>query len=168
MHNLNDKPASSASASTPPGDGAQSAHAAQGSPFPKAGDAAGADASAGAPLPSTKQAVDGAHDAVDSVAQAADDFFKRLIEGVRAAIDKLADATGPTVERIAGALSNPTGKASSLLGQASDKKEAWLSDARDIVREHPIAAIAVALAAGAVYARLTAPPRLDPHDGMDN
>ena len=129
---------------------------------------AGAAASAGSLCASPKRAVDDAHDAVDGAAQAGDDFVKRLVDGAHAAIDKLGDAAGPTVDRIAGALSNPSAKASSLVGQAGDKKDAWLSDVRDIARKHPIAAIAVALAAGAVYAKLTAPPSGGSPDGVDD
>lgn len=135
------------------------APSAQPIPFPKAGDAVLAGASADSTAASVT--------AVDDAAQAGDDFVKRLVEGAHAAIDKLADAAGPTVDRIASALSNPSAKASNLLGQAGDKKDAWVSDVRDIVREHPIAAIAVALAAGAVYVRLTATPSRDLRDGLD-
>ena len=140
------------------------ASSAQPTPFPKGSEAG----SAGAPLANAKQAVDDAHDAVDRGAQDGDDFVRRLVEGAHAAIDKLADAAGPTVDRIASALSNPAAKASSLLGQAGDKKDAWVSDVRDIVREHPIAAIAVALAAGAIYVKLNATPSRDPRDGLDD
>ena len=136
------------------------APSAKSAPFPKA--------SAGAFVPSPKQAVDGDHDAVDSSARAGDELVKRLVEGAHAAIDNLADVAGPTVDRIADALSNPSGKASSLVGQASDQSGAWVSDVRDIVREHPIAAIAVALAAGAVFVKLTATPSHDPRDGLDD
>lgn len=82
-------------------------------------------------------------------------------------IDELADAAGPTVDRIAAAFSSRSGKALGLLGRADDKKDASISEARDIVREHPIAAIAIALAASAVYAKLTA-RRRDSRDGLDD
>lgn len=159
MQNPDDKPSSGSAAISP---------SAQPTPFPKAGDAASAGTSAGSPAESSKRAVNDAGNAVIGATKAGDDFVKRLVEGAHAAIDKLADAAGPTVDRIAGAFSDPSGKASSLLGQAGDKKDAWVSDVRDIVREHPIAAIAVALAAGAVYVKLTAAPSRDLRDGLDD
>ena len=155
MQNPDDKPSSGSAAIAP---------SAQPTPFSKAGDTA----SSGSPAASRTRAVDDAHEAVDGAAQAGDDFVKRLVEGAHAAIDKFADVAGPTVGRIAGTFSNPSGKASDLLGHAGGRKDAWVSDVRDIVREHPIAAIAVALAAGAVYAKLTAAPNRDPRDGLDD
>lgn len=170
MQNLNDQPASSGSEAVPPRNDAPGAMAAQPTPFPKAGDATAAatGASDGPHAASSKRSIGDAHESVEDSANAGDDFVKRIVEGAHAAIDKLADAAGPTVDRIAQALSNPSGKASSLMGQAGDRKDAWISDVRDIVREHPIAAIAVALAAGAVYVKLTATPGREARDGLDD
>ena len=168
MHNLNDKPASSGGSANASSAGAPGAQAAQPTAFPKAGDARAADALGSSAAASAKPPVGGAHDAVAGAASAGDDIVKRLVEGAHAAIDKLADAAGPTVDRIAGALSNPSARASDLLDQAGDKTGAWIADVRDIVRERPIAAIAVALAAGAIYARLTSAPSRDPRDGLDD
>ena len=165
MPNLNDKTASSGIAASA---GAPGAHASEPTPFPKTGDAQPAGGGAGTVTVGEKSAVEAAHDALDGAANAGDDIVKRLVEGAHAAIDKLADAAGPTLDRIAGAFSNPSAKASELLGQAGEKKDAWIADVRDIVRERPIAAIAVALAAGAIYARLTAAPSRDPRDGLDD
>lgn len=135
-------------------------------PIPFARSSAAASAS---PLgASRKQAFDDAHHAVDGAAQAGDDLLRRFVDGAHAAIDELADAAGPTVDHIAGALSNPSAKASNLLSETGDKKDAWASNVRDIVREHPIAAIAIALAAGAVYAKFTAAPSRDPRHGLDD
>ena len=92
---------------------------------------------------------------MQDAAKASEDFVRRLVQGAHSAIDRLADAAGPTVDRITGALSNPSAKASGLLEQAGGKKDEWIGEVRDIVRERPIAAIAVALAAGLLYAKLT-------------
>ena len=143
--------------------GAAVASSAQPAPFPKGSEAG----SVGAPLANATQAIADAHDAVDRGEQAGDDFVKRLVEGAHAAIDKLADVAGPTVDRIAAAFFNPSGKASSA-GQSGDEQGSWLSDVKDIAREHPIATAAVALAAGAIYMKFTATPRRDPRDGLDD
>lgn len=164
MHNPNDKPVSSTSAAIPP----KEAHVAQPVLSPKAGDATAAGSPVNPVTATSKCSSDDARGAVDGAAHVGDAFVKWLVKGAHPAIDKLADAAGSTVDRIAGALSSPSAKASGLLGQARETKGAWISDVRDIVREHPIAAIAVALAAGAVYVRLTAGPSSDLHDGLDD
>lgn len=143
--------------------GAAVASSAQPKLFPN-GPEAGSE---GAPLAKAQHAADNAHDAVDRGAQAGDDFFRLLVEGAHAAIDKLADVAGPTVDRIAAAFSKPSGKASSA-GQSDDERGTWLSDVKDIAREHPIATVAVALAAGAIYMKLTATPSRDPRHGLDD
>lgn len=104
---------------------------------------------------------DAAHDAVDQASQAGDAFVKRLVDGAHAAIDRLADAAGPAFDRFASAFANPSGKLSDIAGQASDKKDEWVGGARDIIRENPFAAIATALAVGAIYVKLTSARRRD-------
>ena len=93
--------------------------------------------------------------------------MKRLVSGAHAAIDKLADAATPTIDRLKGTFSNPSDKLSKLADQAGEKKDAWVSDVRDIVRENPLAAIATALAVGAIYIKLTSNPRRTPADRDD-
>ena len=122
---------------------------------------------AGRPVTGPRPFVDGANDAVDHGAQAGEDFVKRLVEGAHVAIDKLADMAGPTVDRIAGAFSNSSEKVSSV-GQGRNEEDSWLSDVKGIVREHPVTAVAVALAAGAVFLKLTAPASRNPRDGLDD
>lgn len=106
-----------------------------------------------------KNAADAAHDAVDEASHAGEDFVQRLVDSAHSAIDKLADVAGPAVGRLAGAFGNPSEKLSKLAGQAGDRKDEWVGDVRDIVRENPLAAVAAALAVGAIYIKLTSQPR---------
>ena len=104
---------------------------------------------------------------MDRGAQAGDDFVKRLVEGPTPPSTSSPDAAGPTVDRIAAAFSSPSGKSSSA-GQSGDEQGSWLADVKDIARAHPIATVAVALAAAAIYMKLTATPSGDPRDGLDD
>jgi hypothetical protein len=105
-----------------------------------------------------------AQDAVDKTSRAGDAFVKRLVDGAHAAIDKLADAAGPAVDRLANTFANPSAKVSGLAGQVSDKKDKWVSDARDIIRENPLVAVATALAVGAICVQLRSSPRRHDRD----
>ena len=130
-----------------------------------------------APFPTASQAQDRAGAASGSQSHAetsigpqdgasapGDDFVRRLVEGAHAAIDRLAEKAGPAVDSLAGAFASRSDGLSGL----GAKRDEWIGDARDIIRENPLAAIAAALAVGAIYVKLTSPSRRVRDDGLDD
>lgn len=92
----------------------------------------------------TSDASSGLRDTVDRVAQSAHN-----------AIDRVAAKAGPALE---GMQSAATTAAQSLQDKAAtfgEMEQAWVESARKTVRENPLAAVAVAVAAGLLISRLT-------------
>ena len=78
-----------------------------------------------------------------------------LSEGATATVDKVASGAHQAVDRIAAAANS----AASQFGVKGEEllaaKEKLLDSARDYVREKPVTALAIALAAGFILSRLT-------------
>ncbi len=135
------------------------------------------DSPRAAPFPTASQAQDraGAGSGVQSPAKASDgrpdgasapgdDFVRRLVEEAHAAIDRLAGKAGPAVDSLAGAFAS---RSDGLSGMGA-KRDKWIGEARDLIRENPLAAIVTALAVGAIYVKLTSPSRRVRDDGLDD
>jgi ElaB/YqjD/DUF883 family membrane-anchored ribosome-binding protein len=89
------------------------------------------------------QATAGAHDKITSAADAA-----------RPAIDRLASSAHDVVDKVAGVAS----QAAETLGvkgeQIKSSQEKLVESAREYMREHPVATLSIAVAAGFVLSRL--------------
>lgn len=165
MTNPNDTSTGSAPRAVTPSDAVSGkASLPQGASFPTAAQVQPQNAPAAKPDAGIKSSADAAREGVDQASQASDDFVKRLVDGAHAAIDKLADSAGPTVGRLASVFANPSDKLAKMAGQTGDKKNEWVGDVRDIVRENPLAAIATALAIGAIYVKLASAARVSYRD----
>lgn len=89
------------------------------------------------------QASAGAHNAIDKVSDAARPMVDRLASGAHQAVDKIASAAGQAAETIG------------VKGEQLKNAQAQaLEQARVYVREHPVAALGIAVAAGFVLSRL--------------
>jgi ElaB/YqjD/DUF883 family membrane-anchored ribosome-binding protein len=78
----------------------------------------------------------------------------RVVQGAHEAVDRVAERAAPAVERLR---SGVTAAAESLQIKADEwnrVSDEWLASARQGVREHPLAAVAVALVAGVALSRL--------------
>jgi len=84
----------------------------------------------------------------------ADPMFHRAVRGAHAAVDRVAERVGPAVERLKSGVSGAQESLNQRADQLGEIQEQWLASARTTVREHPIAAVAVALAAGVVLSKL--------------
>lgn len=85
----------------------------------------------------------GAHDTIDSVSAAA-----------RPAVDRMTSGAHDVVDRVAGAATQAAATLS-VTGKKLKGAERQLADgARGYLREHPVASLGVALAAGYVLSRL--------------
>lgn len=75
-----------------------------------------------------------------------DEPFRRVVDGAHAAVDRLADAAAPHVQTLQHQLQ--------AVGAALDADaDQWGERARQTVREHPLGALAAALAVGVLVAR---------------
>ena len=85
----------------------------------------------------------GAHDAIDKVTDAARPMVDRIASGAHQAVDKLAGAAGQAAETLG------------VKGEQLKNAQAQaLEQARAYVRENPVAALGIAVAAGFVLSRM--------------
>jgi ElaB/YqjD/DUF883 family membrane-anchored ribosome-binding protein len=96
-----------------------------------------------------------ANAAIDSAAEAERDLMRRVVQGAHEAIDRIADKAIPAVERLKGTYDDAADTLRARADQAVDLKDEWTESLRLTVRQHPLAAIGTALAIGAILARLT-------------
>lgn len=92
----------------------------------------------------TSEPTGGVRDAVDRVAQSAHE-----------AIDRAASKAAPALEQLQSAATNATHSLQDKASAFGEMEEIWLESARTCVREHPLATVAVALAAGMLISRLS-------------
>lgn len=75
-----------------------------------------------------------------------DEPFRRVVEGAHAAVDRLADAAEPHVRTLQRELE--------AVGAALDTNaDAWGERARQLIRDHPLGTVAAALAVGVLVER---------------
>jgi ElaB/YqjD/DUF883 family membrane-anchored ribosome-binding protein len=70
-------------------------------------------------------------------------------------IDRLSTGAHDTVERVAAATANAAERLGAKGGEWLQAKDQWAESTRGYVREHPLAALGIALAAGYLLSRLT-------------
>jgi ElaB/YqjD/DUF883 family membrane-anchored ribosome-binding protein len=79
----------------------------------------------------------------------------RMAESAHKVVDELAGRAGPAVERLRSGVSGAVDSMGRTVHDLADSGDEWVESCRQTVREHPVAAIAAALAAGYLLARLT-------------
>ncbi|MFG6462603.1 hypothetical protein ACG04Q_13570 [Roseateles sp. DXS20W] len=124
-------------------------------PFPTSSASPATPATAAVDDAATKPSTKAATMAADKGAAAGHAVLDRATQGAHQAIDRAADAAGPAMQRVQDGVQ----AAGAMLGQRADDLrqlgDEWTASVRATVREHPIAAIATALAVGALIARLS-------------
>jgi ElaB/YqjD/DUF883 family membrane-anchored ribosome-binding protein len=125
--------------------------------FPKAGASTPSSASPATPSSggSGSRPVAAADAAIDQAAAAERDVMRRVVQGAHEAVDRIADKAIPAVERLRGTYNDAADSLKQRADQAVDLKDEWTESLRTAVREHPLAAIGTALALGVILARLT-------------
>lgn len=83
-------------------------------------------------------------------AEATQDKIDSATDKVHAGVDRVAESVAPAVERVRSTAERLQDKV--LL--AVDMEREWADSTRSVVRDHPLASVAVALAAGIVISRL--------------
>jgi ElaB/YqjD/DUF883 family membrane-anchored ribosome-binding protein len=93
--------------------------------------------------------------AIDQAAAAERDVMRRVVQGAHEAVDRIADKSIPAVERLKDTYNDAADTLKQRADQAVDLTGEWTESLRTAVREHPLAAIGTALALGVILARLT-------------
>ena len=91
---------------------------------------------------------------INDVAASAPPIVDRLAQTAHDTIDRVAAKAGPAVEKLR---STATGAVGTVQQKATDfgaLEEQWMESARVVVRDNPLAAVAVAVAAGMLLSRL--------------
>jgi ElaB/YqjD/DUF883 family membrane-anchored ribosome-binding protein len=100
--------------------------------------------------PSTPQANEG-----DKPVTAAVGFLEQAVQGAHNTVDRLAEGVKPTVQDLGERASSAE---DALLAKSEQLREAgdeWMESVRASVRDNPLAAVAAALALGLLLARIT-------------
>ena len=82
-------------------------------------------------------------------------MFARVVQGAHDTVDRLADTAAPHVQRLAEGVDTASDTLHERADQVRDAGDVLADSLRNTVREHPLAALAAALAVGVIVARLT-------------
>jgi ElaB/YqjD/DUF883 family membrane-anchored ribosome-binding protein len=83
-----------------------------------------------------------------------DPAIERLARGAHSAVDRVAGGASTAVERVRTGVQGAMGTMSERMQDLQSNRDVWVDSARERVREHPLATIGVALAAGYLLARI--------------
>jgi ElaB/YqjD/DUF883 family membrane-anchored ribosome-binding protein len=82
-----------------------------------------------------------------------------VVQGAHDTIDRIAEKAAPAVERLRSSMSDATDRARGGADQLTQMQEEWMATARTCVRDHPLASIGIAVAAGMVLCKLMSSSR---------
>ena len=102
---------------------------------------------------SATHAPNGPNGAGDSAAQ--NEVLDRIVQGAHDTIDRLAERAAPHVQRLQQGVHNANDKLHRGADEVLRSRDEWTESLRSTVREHPLAALATALAVGVLITRLT-------------
>lgn len=80
--------------------------------------------------------------------------LSRVVQGAHNAIDRMAETAAPAVQKLQDGVSAASETLSQRASDARELGDEWIESLRSSVREHPLAAVATALAVGVLVARL--------------
>jgi ElaB/YqjD/DUF883 family membrane-anchored ribosome-binding protein len=81
-------------------------------------------------------------------------MLNRVVQGAHSAIDRMAETAAPAVQKLQDGVSSASDAISQRADDAREMGEEWAESLRATVRDHPLAAVATALAVGVLIARL--------------
>ena len=84
-----------------------------------------------------------------------DELLQRVVQGAHETIDRLAERAAPHVQRLHSGVSGANESLHAKADEWRGKGDELTESLRDTVREHPLAAVATALAVGMLIARLS-------------
>ena len=97
------------------------------------------------------------HDANASGSKTSPDgseLVARVAQGLHETVDRMADKATPAVQKLESTVIHANESMHDQLHRARDLSDEWTTSLRGTVREHPLTSIVVALAAGALIARI--------------
>ena len=83
------------------------------------------------------------------------EMLNRVVKGAHETIDRLAETAAPKVQRLQDGMQGANEKLHERADQAKQAGDEWTESLRCTVREHPLAAVATALAIGILFAKLS-------------
>ena len=83
-----------------------------------------------------------------------DPAIERVARTAHTAVDRVAGTASSAVERVRSGVQGAMGTMTDRMHELSSSREMWTDNARDRVRESPLAAVGIALAAGYLIGRL--------------
>ena len=81
--------------------------------------------------------------------------LNNAVQGAHDTIDRLADRAAPAVRQLGESVAAVGETLQTKTDQLREKRDVWVEGTRSTVRRNPLAAVAAALALGAVIARIT-------------
>ena len=81
--------------------------------------------------------------------------LSRVVQGAHSAIDRMAETAAPAVQKLQDGVSAAGETLSKRASDARELGDEWMESLRSSVREHPLAALGTALALGVLVARLS-------------
>jgi len=83
-----------------------------------------------------------------------DDLVNRVAKSAHETVDRLAATAGPAVDRICRGVEQASDSVHAGADRLSETQQQWTESLRGTVREHPLAALATAVALGVLVSRL--------------
>jgi ElaB/YqjD/DUF883 family membrane-anchored ribosome-binding protein len=84
-----------------------------------------------------------------------------MVQGAHDAVDRVAEKAGPAVERLRAGVHGAAEAMQVRADHLAALSDEWMEACRSSVRQHPLAAVALAVVAGVAVGRLLAPPPRD-------
>jgi ElaB/YqjD/DUF883 family membrane-anchored ribosome-binding protein len=85
-----------------------------------------------------------------------DATVERMVQGAHQAVDRVAEKAGPAVERLRSGMADAAQAVHARADELAALGDEWVETCRNSVRQHPLAAVALALVAGMAVSRLLA------------
>jgi ElaB/YqjD/DUF883 family membrane-anchored ribosome-binding protein len=120
-------------------------------PIPSSGDGLGSRPDAVPPRPMASSDLTSDFGSTAGASGVAGEMMSRVVSGAHHTIDRLAETAAPHVDRLQHMGEDMHLKADHL----REVGDEWTQSMRTAVRDHPLAAVAVALALGVLIARVT-------------
>lgn len=83
------------------------------------------------------------------------DLLNRMTESAHGAVDRIADKAGPAVQKIESGVAHANEALHEGAHRVREMSDQWTDGMRHTVREHPLTSVMLALAVGALIARIS-------------
>ena len=83
------------------------------------------------------------------------ELVSRATQSVHETVDRIAEKAAPVVQKLESSVAQASESAHDQINRARELGDEWTDHLRGTVREHPLASLMVALAAGVLLSRLS-------------